>query len=336
MIEIIISGIIAFLVTLIVMPKMITFLNNIGMAGYDQQKKGHPKVAEMGGLIVLIGFLAGILIYISFITFSAYSSLIYTFAATLTIIIITLIGMLDDLTARLKRSFYRERAKSLKRIGLKQIHKFLLPLPAALPLIAVNSGVSTINLPIIHTVDIGFFYPFFLIPLAIFGAANATNMLAGLNGLEAGMGITILTSLGIYAYIHNSMAAAAIAFIFVAGLLAFLIYNWSPAKIFPGDSLTYTIGAVAATVAIIGNIEKFAVFCFIPWFVEFALKSRNWFKAESFGKLQEDGTLRSPYEKTYSLTHVVMKSGRFKEWQISSILIITEIIICLVAFWLFL
>ncbi len=340
MIIFLISLAVTFVATMLVVPKTIVFLRNISVVGKDVQKKGCPEVPEMGGLPVLIGFLAGMLLYTATNTFyfsnEAYISLL---AAMLTVTLITLIGMLDDLTALLKPNFSiscRDH-KSVKRVGFKQRHKFLLPLPAAVPLMAVQSGVSVVSLPFMGAVDIGILYPLFVIPLAVFGASNATNMLAGMNGLEAGLGAVLISALGLYAYVQTgSSIAAAVAFMFVAALFAFLVFNWCPAKLFSGDSLTYAIGAVAATVAILGNIEKFALFCFIPWFVEFVLKARSGFKAESFGVLSRDGTLRAPGKKIYSLTHVVMKMGKYSEPKVSLILIMSEIIICLLGFAIFL
>jgi UDP-N-acetylglucosamine--dolichyl-phosphate N-acetylglucosaminephosphotransferase len=124
----------------------------------------------------------------------------------------------------------------------------------------------------------------------------------------------------------------AIALLYAAALFAFLRYNWYPARIMPGDSLTYSIGAVVAVVTIIGNIEKFALYCFVLWFIEFVLKARSRFKAQSFGILQGDGTLSAPYEHVYSLTHLVMKIGRFTEKEVTAILVLSEMIICCLMF----
>ena len=56
--------------------------------------------------------------------------------------------------------------------------------------------------------------------------------------------------------------------------------------------------------------------------LELLLKIPSKFKAESFGVLQPDGTLKAPAKMPQSLTHVVMKLGRFKEWQVSLLLIL--------------
>ena len=61
----------------------------------------------------------------------------------------------------------------------------------------------------------------------------------------------------------------------VGALIGFYIYNKFPAKVFPGDILTYSVGALIAGMAILGNFEKIAVFVFIPYIIETILKSRG-------------------------------------------------------------
>ncbi len=330
-----VSAYAGFLTTSILTPRIITVLKNIDVVGRDIHKKDKPQVAELGGFPVLLGFLTGILAYVGALTFylkldGAITSRIL--AATLTIMIITLFGMLDDLTTLLAKRKIGGKINSEKKAGFKQSTKFLLPLFAAVPLMVVNSGVSSISIPFLGNVDLGILYPLLMVPLGIFGASNATNMLAGMNGLTAGLGAVLISALGAFAFLNGELVAAAIAFIFVAVLLGFLVYNWYPAKIFPGDSLDYTIGAVAATVAILGNIERFAIVAFIPWFIEFFLKARSRFKAESFGILQSDGTLQAPYKEAHSLTHIIMNAGRFTEKQIVLILIGVEVFFAIAAF----
>lgn len=329
MITEILTMLISFLVTLILTPKLIIFLERSGIVGIDIQKKNKPKIAEMGGPAVLIGFFAGVFffIWIKIFLYGEAPDLVKIFAGITTIILITFIGIFDDLSRLLKIKNAKDEFGNVKRIGIKQWQKPLLVLPAAIPLMAIMAGDSTMFLPFFGLIDIGILYPLILIPIGVVGTSNAVNMLAGFNGLEAGLGAVLLGSLGLYAYSINETAAAIIGLSIIAALIAFLKYNWYPAKIMPGDSLVYMIGATVAVIAIIGNMERFALIAFAPWFLELILKLRN-FKAENFGVLQKDGTLKAPYKKTYSLTHVVMKLGRFKEYQVTLVLIFCEIILC--------
>ncbi len=95
------------------------------------------------------------------------------------------------------------------------------------------------------------------------GATNAFNMLVGYNGLEAGMGVIILAALGIISYSNGNTMATLIIVITISSLLAFLHYNKYPARVFPGDTLTYPIGAIVAIVAIVGNMERSAAMIFL-------------------------------------------------------------------------
>jgi UDP-N-acetylglucosamine--dolichyl-phosphate N-acetylglucosaminephosphotransferase len=120
-----------------------------------------------------------------------------------------------------------------------------------------------------------------------------------------------------------------------AALLAFLVYNWHPARILPGDSLTYLIGATFVTAVIIGNVEKFAIFIYMPWIIEALLKLRGGFAVSSLGILGEDGRLRSQYKKVYSLTHLFLRTGKFTERQITVSLLLIETVVCLIGFLIF-
>ena len=123
---------------------------------------------------------------------------------------------------------------------------------------------------------------------------------------------------------------------------AFYIYNKNPSEIFPGDILTYSIGSVIACVAILGNIEKIAIFFFVPYIIETILKSRGKLKKESFAKTNKDETLEMPYEKIYSLTHLalfilkkVKPSGKVYEREVVRLVNGFQIAIIILGFALF-
>jgi len=287
----------------------------------------------MGGPGVISGFLIGVFFYIGMriFMFKEVPDLIYLLASISTILIITLIGIFDVLTALMKQREGTGLFERMKRKGIPNWVYYLVPLPAAVPLAAIKAGVSTMVLPFIGEVEFGLTYPLVLIPLAVLCCSNATNFYAGFNGLEAGMGTVLHASLGFFAITNNRPAAALIAFTFAASLIAFLRYNWYPAEVFPGD-LNYTIGATCVCVAVIGNMEKFAILCFMPWVIEALLKATSKFQAENYGVLQEDGTVKPLYNQIYSMTHLIMKLERFKEYEVSLILIALEMIICLVSY----
>ncbi len=323
----------SFILAYLAIPAFNRFMIAAGIVGRDVMKRDGKPIPDMGGPGVMVGFLLGIFLYIGLETFALKSSqdLIYILASLSTILIITLIGIFDVLTALMKTREGAGIFERLKRRGIPQWFYFFIPLPAAVPLMAVAAGVTHMSLPFFGRVELGLAYPLILVPLAVLCCSNATNFLAGFNGLEAGMGTVLLASLGAFALISNKMAAAALALSFAAALLAFLRYNWYPAKVFPGD-LNYTIGAVAACVTVLGNMEKFAILCFTPWVVEALLKAASRFNAETYGMLQTNGVVKPRDNSIRSMTHLVMKSGNFTEAQVTMILIAVEATVCAVAF----
>jgi UDP-N-acetylglucosamine--dolichyl-phosphate N-acetylglucosaminephosphotransferase len=329
----IISVVISFLVTYIAVPFFNKYMILAGIVGIDVMKEKKVPIADMGGPGVVLGLLSGVFFYIAMgILFPPrIHGLVYILAALNTILIITLIGIFDVLTSLMKQREGFGTFEKLKRRGIPGWLYFLMPLPAAVPLVAVNAGVSKMTLPFLGRIELGIIYPLVLIPLALLCCSNATNFLAGFNGLEAGMGLVAHFFLGVYAYQNGQTLAAVIALIFSGALLAFLRYNWYPAKVFPGD-LNYTIGAVYASVTVIGNLEKYAILCFTPWIIEAILKAFSRFQAESYGVLQEDCTVKPLKPQIRGLTHLVMRLGNFKEHQVSTILIIFELMVCIFAF----
>jgi UDP-N-acetylglucosamine--dolichyl-phosphate N-acetylglucosaminephosphotransferase len=313
---------IPFMIVYVLTPWIIRYLNRIGVVVKDQNKENKPLIPISGGLAVLAGICAGLMFYIFMKTFvyDDHTKALRIFAATTSIIIITIVGFIDDLLIK------NDKTKST---GLRQWQKPLLTLAAAIPLMIIREGTPLMLVPLIGRVDFGLLYPLILVPIGVVGAANMVNMLAGFNGLETGLGLIYTATLGIYAYINNRPTAALICFVTFASLLAFFKFNRYPAKILPGDSLTYLLGAILACVAVIGNMEKAAIVVSIPFFLEFLLKARSRFRADSFG-IFRNGKIHSKYQKIYSLTHIFTRTGKYNEQQIVYFIFAIEILFCII------
>ena len=279
---------ISFFVTLLALPKWIKEAHKNGLVGKDMQKLDKREVAEAGGVIVLLGTALGILAYIGINTFvfkESGSTLEDIFALLSVLLISAGVGLIDDLLGWKK--------------GLSKKIRIFIILFAAVPLMVINAGNS-----IIAGINLGILYPLLIIPIGVVGATTTFNFLEGYNGLGARQGIIMLSALAFVTYLSGFGWLSLICLIMAASLIAFYLFNKYPAKVFPGDVLTYSIGAMIAAVAILGNVEKIAVLFFIPYLLEIALKVRGKLTKESFAKLNEDGSLDLPYKKIYSLTHM--------------------------------
>lgn len=285
---------VSFFITLFILPYWIRRAHHAKLIGPDVHKKNQSLVAELGGLSVISGFLVSLLFFIATKTFVTVQkeNLMYIFATIVAILIATMIGLVDDILGW--------------KIGLRARYKVALTFFISLPIVVINAGQSIINIPLLGPINLGLWYPLLLVPLALMGCSNGFNMIAGYNGLEAGMGILILTTLSMITYKTGNTYVSLIGMCMVASLVAFYIYNKYPAKIFPGDTLTYPVGALIAIMTILGNIEKYSLILFIPYFLELILKARGKLVKESFAKVLDNGTLENQYDKWYGLEHVAI------------------------------
>lgn len=331
---IILSFLISFFMTLLFMPMWIKKARERNFLWNDMNKLGSPRnVAASGGIVVVLAFVLGALVYVGFMTFfvKAYDGQITKIFAIITVIlIISIIGIIDDLWGWTSK-------------GMAKKWRVLLAFFASIPMVVINAGVSTMNIPFFGAVNFGILYPLLLIPIGIVGAANAFNFLAGMNGLEATQGIIVLSFLSFVSYVTGNAWLAVIGMMMVFSLLGFYIFNRYPSRVFPGDSLTLSIGALIAIMSILGNFEKIAMFIFIPYFMETALKLRGNLEKPSFAKPKKDGSLELPFEKIYSLTHLsiyilkrIKPSGKAYEKDVVYLINSFQISIVILAYLMFL
>ena len=280
----------SLLVSFIGFTIMIPRFKEEGIVGKNINSLQQEEIAEMGGLMIVAGFSAGVILVISLKTFlGLFESVGLTsiLAAFSTVMIVSLIGIFDDL------------------VSIKQGIKAFMPVFAALPLIALKEGFTEMKVPFIGFVDFGIYYHLILIPLGITGAANAVNMLAGFNGLEAGMGLVAVGSLAVIAYLIGETTAFILSIIMLGALLATLYFNWFPAKVLIGDVGTLTIGAVIASILIIGNFEMAGGIIIIPYVIDFIIKAKNRFPY-SYGEYR-GGKLYCPEGGPVGLGQLIMK-----------------------------
>ncbi len=321
MYHLILVFLVSFMVTFISTPWIIPKLRRAKLTGVDMNKKDMPDVPEMGGFGIIFGFSSGIMLAIGLSTFSesilSGIELRFVFAALSTILIMSLIGIFDDLFA------------------MHQAVKAILPLFASLPLVAVKAGTSTMTIPVLGVVDFGIFYALLLIPMGIAGASNVTNMLAGFNGLEAGMGLVACSSLAFIAFKLGQIEALIILLAMCGTLLAFLFYSWYPAKVFMGDIGTLSIGAVIASSVIVGDFETAGVIVILPHAVDFFIKAKKGFPSKNWWGVWDNGKLVCR-NKPISLCQWIMKlAGGVTEQRLVSILILAEAVSGAVAILLF-
>jgi UDP-N-acetylmuramyl pentapeptide phosphotransferase/UDP-N-acetylglucosamine-1-phosphate transferase len=79
---------------------------------------------------------------------------------------------------------------------------------------------------------------------------NAVNLIDGLDGLAGGIGVIIASFFGLLFLYNQNVPLALLGFVLSGALLGFLVFNFSPARIFMGDSGSLTVGAIISVLAI--------------------------------------------------------------------------------------
>lgn len=144
--------------------------------------------------------------------------------------------------------------------GLSFRLKFLIQFVAAF--IAIGFGVkfSAITIPFTD-ISISFgILGIVITAIWIVGVTNAVNIIDGLDGLASGVSTIAAFSLAIISMFKGHTSLALFLMGLSGTLLAFLIYNFHPARIFLGDSGSELIGFLLGSISVIGAYKTAALF----------------------------------------------------------------------------
>jgi UDP-GlcNAc:undecaprenyl-phosphate GlcNAc-1-phosphate transferase len=98
--------------------------------------------------------------------------------------------------------------------------------------------------------------------LWIVGITNAINLLDGIDGLAAGVGLCIALSLALMNMLGGNIFVVLVSLCLAGSCLGFLPYNYAPARIFLGDSGSLVLGLVLSCVGIL-SLFKAATATFV-------------------------------------------------------------------------
>ncbi|MHA2341812.1 MAG: hypothetical protein ACXADW_08035, partial [Candidatus Hodarchaeales archaeon] len=275
-------------------PRFIEKLRENGFVVKDMYKVDQPSVPTMGGLIILSGVLASLIVAQLLLRNPADEILIFYF------IVFTygIFGLIDDL------------------IDVGRRLKIFLPFFLALPIALLNIDTS---LWIVFTqIELGIFYTLIIAPVYVMVVSNLINMHSGYNGLAPGLSTLLLLAVGIGGYIQLAPGLSTLlllavgiggyiqngveSLLFVLPILgasiAFLFYNKYPSSVFDGNSGSLMLGASLGGLIVLNNLEIFGVVILVPHIVNFlmyvTLKLKR-MKEVKFGSIREDGTLNVPH-----------------------------------------
>ena len=247
---------VAFLLTVVMLPKLIKYLHYLKFGQEIRQegpqshihKKGTP---TMGG----ISFILAIVVALIIAMFLNSENIKYYLLFIYTTVSFAIIGYIDDMliVVKKKNDGLSPRKKLLLQIVFSLIFYILVSL--------VYDNVNFIEIPIInYQPNISYLYLLFVIFWQT-GFSNAVNLTDGLDGLATSVTIITTSTFALLAYKENNFPVLVFCLAIVGALLGFLLFNKKPAKIFMGDTGSLALGGILAAISII--LHKEIVFLFI-------------------------------------------------------------------------
>jgi phospho-N-acetylmuramoyl-pentapeptide-transferase len=242
-----VAALTAFLLTLLAGVPYLDFLKKKLYGQYIREdgpsshakKRGTPTTG--GIIIVLPAIIASVITLVMNRIFNVDSVIVL-----ISFLLFMLLGFNDDY-----KKITKKHNKGLSARGKLVLQTLIALIPALYITLHGNTYVSIFS---ITKVNLGYFYPLWAI-FVIIGASNAVNLTDGLDGLASG---TMFFALIAGAFISLGMGRNDLAIICTAtagSCMAFLYYNYNPAKMFMGDTGSVALGGLLGTLGIIGRFE---------------------------------------------------------------------------------
>jgi len=217
---------IAFGITYVLVPQVRRFAIECRVADKPNGRKLHPHaIPHLGGVAIFSGFFLGLLVALAVPGGEALAGRILALLPAL--LILFGLGLVDDLR------------------GLRASVKLTYQLLGAVCVVAMGAGFQ-------GAAPVGWAAFVALAAASLFwyvGVCNSINLIDGLDGLAAG--VVTLAALGFMAVavrVHDA-AVIVVALSITGSLLAFLRFNFHPARIFMGDTGSMFLGFALAALA---------------------------------------------------------------------------------------
>ena len=215
-----------FILSITFISILIKYAEFFGLQDVPNSRSSHKKhMPRSAGL----GFVTAALLSLVVVDLSHFLEYYYIY---LSVFLITLIGVYDD------------------KFNMSHRLKFIFII-----LIAIFVSFNGINIE-----NFGTYFGYSLaVPMliaapftvfAIVGFTNALNLMDGLDGLAGGLALIMLVTFFLIGLEHNDSFLMTLSSVFAVAVMAFLLFNWFPAKIFMGDSGSLALGMVISILAI--------------------------------------------------------------------------------------
>lgn len=217
----------AFFITFIAIPAIIRLAEEKKLYDVPDARKLHTKhISSLGGVGIFIGFFISSLL---FANPQGNPELQYFFAAAT---VMFFLGVKDDILVI---------SATKKFIGQVVAAAIIIHL-CGIRITSMHGLFGIREIPEAASLALSY--------ITIIVVVNAYNLIDGVDGLAGTLGLLTMCVFGAYFTMIHLQAYAVLSFAFAGSLVAFLIFNYNPAKIFMGDSGSLLLGLTNAVLAI--------------------------------------------------------------------------------------
>ena len=226
MFTILFSVALSFLVTIIAIPTIIQVAREKKLFDEPDERKIHKiGIPTLGGFGVFAGFIISLLL----MTAKGNRELQYFVAATITVFFL---GIKDDILT----------ITPVKKLIGQFVAAFILIQFGGLQINNLHGFMGAFEIPSILSIPFTFITIVFVI--------NSFNLIDGVDGLVGSIGLVTSLFFGSYFLLAGQPFYSIVRFSLAGSLMAFLIFNFSPAQIFMGDTGSLLIGIVNSVLAV--------------------------------------------------------------------------------------
>ena len=174
-----------------------------------------------------------------------------------------LVGFLDDFC----------KVKYKRDLGLTALQKAMLQMAVSAVYLYVlyREGTLTCDIYVPYFNVTFYVHPLVYIFFAMFvmvGCVNAVNLTDGIDGLSSSVTIPVMVFFTAAAYAMGKSDLALLPAALAGGLVAYLFYNFHPAKVFMGDTGSLFMGGVVCAMAFALDMPLVLIFAGFVYIVE--------------------------------------------------------------------
>lgn len=218
----------SFLIVFAVTPSYIAIAKKKKLFDSPDEKRKIHKMAvpSMGGIVIFAGIMISFLLSLPF---KESNTVYYLIPAML---ILFFVGLKDDI----------DGVSALKKLAANIVAALIIVIPGGVRVSGFHGLFGLNVIPEWAAVLLSIFI--------IVAIINAYNLIDGVDGLAAGVGVIASVCFGLWFYFSGDQTLAVLSFAVTGSLAGFLVYNFNPAKVFMGDTGAIVVGFLLSVMAI--------------------------------------------------------------------------------------